>query len=692
MSKSTGRISNSSSFAPRRADGRQNVYMGEQRCSVRQQATAKMSLLPVTTVRTSWPLSNQRLMHQLNADQVALQRQYDQLSTGKRVLRLSDDPAAASRAIGLHRGIDRATQLVRNAASTMNFYQSTDTSLARVDNALIEARSVAVQAAQNVISDDERAAFATTIEETINSVFAAGNAMYRDHQLLGGFLNSQNAFSRVSHKILFKGSDAVAKTDMGGGETNAINLNANQALGALSVFYEGEKLDAGVNADSRLVDMRQGKGITAGLIKVSGGGNWHDLDLSAATTMGDVVTLISGTNIDGRTLAASLTTDGIRVEYTDGLGGTLAIADAQGSEMADQLEIINANGMISPPLIGSGISPTVTSQTKIADLNNGAGIDIADGLQILQDDNVFVVDLSTAETVSDVLIAINRSGADIRAELKGNEGRIQLRSLQSGSNYAIGENGGNAARAMGIRTATELTPLADLASGQGIALNPDTGELLIIRPDGVELELNLEGSKTVGDVMSLIQNHPLNQDTLRVLVDLNAFGNGLQLTAPPGVDPITVRRVGSSNAAMRLGWMGEDGADTVGTVMGPVDTIMGADFNTRDAGGTLDTLLRLQEAVSVGDIPEIGRLQGKLDNDLDRASRSRGRVGVWTRNAQQLSELSETRIITMRSQLSHEIDADLATVVSDMSQRQLALEASMRIIGQTSQMTVLNFL
>ena len=651
-----------------------------------------MPVLPVTTVRTSFPLSNQRLLFQLNADQVELQKQYDQLSTGKRVLRLSDDPAAASRAIGLHRGIDHATQISRNAASSLNFYQSTDTSLSRVDNALIEARSVATQSAQNVISDDERAAFATTIDETINIVFASGNAMYRDHQLLGGFLNSQDAFSRIGDKILYHGAEAIARTDLGAGETSALNLNANQALGALAVFFEGEQLQAGVNSDTRLVDMRNGEGITPGLMRVSGGGDWYDLDLSAATTMGDVVTLISGTDVDGRTLAASLTTDGIRVEYADGLGGTLALADAEGSEMADQLTILNPAGLNPPPLIGSGISPAVTEHTKISDLDSGDGIDISDGIQVIQDDEVFIVDLSAAETVSDVLIAINRSGADIRAELKGDEGRIQLRSMKSGSDYAVGENGGDAATLLGIRTATEQTLLSDLGSGQGIALNPNSAEISILRPDGVQLDLNLEGATTVGDVINLIRDHPLNQDTARVLVDLNAFGNGIQLTAPPNTEPLTIRRIGSSNAGLRLGWLGEDGADNVGSVIGPVDTIIGSDFNTRDAGGTLDTLLRLREAVSTGDIPEISRLQATLDLDLDRASRARGRVGVWSRNAQQLSEVAENRLISMKSQLSDETDADIATVVSDMSQRQLALEASMRLIGKTSQMTVLNFL
>ena len=654
--------------------------------------SCKMPLLPVTTVRTSWPLSNQRLLFQLNADQLALQRQYDQLSTGKRVLRLSDDPAAASRAIGLHRGIDRATQLTRNTASSLNFYQSTDTALARVDNALIEARAVTIESAQNVIPEDERAAFATTIDETINTVFAAGNAMYRDHQLMGGFLNDQDAFSRIDDKILFQGGLAVGRTDMGGGEADAINLNAHQSLGAVAVFHEGNELLAGVNSATRLVDMRYGEGITPGPIRISGGADWYDLDLSAATTMGDVVTLISGTDIDGRTLAASLTNDGIRVEYSDGLGGTLAIADAEGSEMADQLTILNPLGLTPPPLVGSGISPAVTTQTRIADLDEGNGIDISDGLQIIQDDEVFVVDLADAETISDVLIAINRSGADVRAELKGTEGRIQLRSLKSGSNYSVGENGGNAATDLGIRTATEATRISDLGNGQGIAMNPDSAELTIIRPDGVEFDLNLEGATTVGDVITLIRDHPLNQDTARVVVDLNEFGNGLQLTAPPDTGSLTVRRVGSSNAGLRLGWLGEDGADNVGSVIGPVDTIIGADFNSRDAGGTLDTLLRLRKAVTEGDIPEITRLQATLDIDLDRASRARGRVGVWSRNAQQLSEVAETRLIAMKSQLSDEIDADIATSVSDMSQRQLALEASMRLIGQTSQMTVLNFL
>ena len=321
-----------------------------------------MPLLPVSTTRTSTPLTNQRLLFQLNNDQLALQRQYDQLSTGQRVLRLSDDPAAAGRAIALQRGIDRSEQLVRNTNSTANFYQGADTALERVDNALIQARATAVEGAQSVISDDERVALATSIQESIDTVFAAGNTMFRDHQLLGGFLSTESAFQYDGNDIVFHGSDAVAQTKVGAGVPTAINVNATESIGAFATFLEGDPLNATLDANSRLVDLRGGLGVTAGSIKMSGGGNFVEVDLSSAATIGDVASLISEVELDGRPIAASLTDDGIRVEYLDGLSGTLAIANSVGSTTATELAIANPTGLVAPPIIGD--DPFATSDHR----------------------------------------------------------------------------------------------------------------------------------------------------------------------------------------------------------------------------------------------------------------------------------------------------------------------------------------
>ncbi len=651
-----------------------------------------MPPLPISATRTSTPLSTQRLLFQLNSDQIALQQKFDQLSTGRRVLRLSDDPVAANRAISLHQGIDLGEQLLRNANSTTNFYQATDSALAQVDNALIAARGAALEGAQTVISEDERAALAGTIRETINSVFSAGNSLYRDHQLLGGFLESGVAYEYDNQDIVFTGTNATGRTELGAGGPSKINVTGNEGLGTNAIFIEGDSLNTSINADSRLVDLRQGEGVTPGKLRFSGGSNWVDLDLTPSATIGDVVDLVNTVEIDGRPLNASLTNDGIRIEYADGLSGTLAIQDAVGSKMAKELAISNPDGIQAPPIIGDFLTPRVTTSTKITDLDNGAGLDLSAGIQLLQGDKTFVIELGDAETVGDVLIAINRSGGDVHAELNEAEGRIQLRARRSGVDYSVGENGGDAARSLGIRTATELTKLSDLGRGQGMSLNIDGPDLIITRPDGTELPLDLNGLESVTDVIQLIANHPQNQDTLQVLVDLNDFGNGLQLKAPPGAAQLSIRQVGISDAGLRLGLVAPGTNDATGSIVGPVDTIVGTDFAPRDAGGVLDTLLRLERAIGEGEIPEIARLQLKLDDDFDRASRSRGRIGVLSNNLQQLQASTENKVIQLRGQLSQEVDADLATVISELTQRQTALDASMRLMGQTSKMTILNFL
>lgn len=651
-----------------------------------------MPLLPVAAKRTSAPLATQRLLHQLHADQLALQRHFDQLSTGRRVLRLSDDPAAAGRALGLQRGIDRTVQLGRNAEATETFYQSADSALARVDEALILARGTAVEAAQNVLPQNEREALAQTIHEALNSVVAAGNAMYRDHQMLGGILESEDAFRWDEDSILFHGNRSIGQTKLGSGVPVPINVDGGQALGVGSTILEGEPLDPALRPDSRLVDLRGGEGVAEGVIRISDGNQWQTLDLRDAATIGDVADVLEATELGGRGLTATISADGFRLEYSDGLPGTLAIADAEGSRMARDLGLDNPQGLIAPPLESTGLAPRATSATRLSDLAGGSGIDVSDGIRIEQGDRTFEIDLSQAETIGDVLIAINRSDADLRGELNETAGRIELRGLRSGVDYSVGENGGDAATQLGIRSATAGVLLSDLGRGQGVSLNSGSEDLIITRPDGVELAIDLEAAETVDDVMQLIRDHPQNQDTLRVLVGLNDVGNGIQLDAPPGGGPLRVRQPAQSDAGLRLGLIPAGETEAEGAANGSLVSIIGDDFRRLDGGGTVDTLLRLEAAVREGDTGEIERLQARLDIDFDRATRTRGAVGTWSRNLSQLREAAASDETRLRDQLSQEVDADFATVLSDMTRRQTALEASLRLIGQTAQMTVLNYL
>ncbi len=54
---------------------------------------------PAIAGRTSMQLSTSRLLFQIHQDQSAIQKLQTQLSTGRRISNLSEDPAAAIRAV-----------------------------------------------------------------------------------------------------------------------------------------------------------------------------------------------------------------------------------------------------------------------------------------------------------------------------------------------------------------------------------------------------------------------------------------------------------------------------------------------------------------------------------------------------------------------------------------------------------------
>lgn len=651
-----------------------------------------MGVLPVAGSRVTEPLKTARLVSQLNADQLAIQRAFDQLSSGRRVTKVSDDPAAAGRAIILQRGISRGEQLSRNAGVTESFYAATDGALQRLDQSLIEARGVTVEAGQNVLSTDERNALAQTIRGTLNSAIAAGNAIFRDQQLMGGVLENTPALTFDGRDVMFRGTDAVAKTNVGSGGLVNVGVSGLEAMGLAGTIHQGPSLNAGLDRSTRLIDMRDGLGVKPGLIRISDGGNFVDVDLRAASTLGDVVDVIESIDFAGRRLRMTVQPDGVALDFADGLPGTLAIADPPGESMAKELSLLNPLGLTAPPLVATRLAPRVTEATLLSRVNGGAGINVTSGIVIQQAEASFTVNLAEARTVGDVLIAINRSGADVLAELDTASGGITIRGLRNGVDYSIGENGGSAARRLGLRTADGSTALSKLDRGRGLVLNNDGPDLSIIRPDGVELAIDLNGATTIEDVMIRIRNHPMNQDTLRVQPSLNPVGNGIQLLAPPGANRLVVRASSSGNAAHALGLVPPGQMESQSSTVGAFEIFRGSDYKPLEPGGAVDTLIRLETAVRSGDIKEISRLQGLLDVDLDRSNNTRGRVGVWTQNVQQLKESADDQVIALKSELSTEIDTDFASVITELQQRQATVEASLRLIGQTAQLSLLDFL
>ena len=652
-----------------------------------------MSLLPVVTPRSSDALQQRRLVYQVNADQVDLQGLYDQLSTGRRVLSGSDDPAAAARGLNLSAGIAHSEQLSRNAQATAGYLQTADSALSNVDAALIEARGVAVSAAQNILSDGERQALAQNVDELINRVLMVGNDAFQKTAVFGGVLTTEPPLSRELDGVLFAGNNAVAKPKLARNTYIDTLPTGEAALGLAKPAVKGVPLVSTLNEDTRLVDMRNGLGIKPGIVRITDGSGWQELDLRGSVTLGDLKERFESLDLGGRSLQLDIDADSITLGYADGRNGTLGIDDVPGSNTSVQLNINNPSAIIAPPLEGGALGPRTTPLTRLSDLNAGAGIDVSGGLRIQAGSQVTDIDLSTAEVVDDVLTAINRSGAPIRAELDATTGTINLHMLKSGVNYSIGELGGTAATDLGIRSSGLDTSLDDLLGGRGVRLNPPgEDDLWLERPDGTQFSIDVTGMSTIGDVIDAINSHPANQDVRRITAELKSSGNGIRLWGPVDTNSLTVRNLGTSDIGTALGLIPAGDTEAAGGVSAGVTQLVGSDPAEVEPGGTFDTLLRLREAVASGDEFDLARLTEQLNSDMQQTLHTRGEIGYRAQAVDALRIEAEDQTVAMKSRLSEEVDADLTQVISEISSKQAALEASLQMVGRTAALTVLNFL
>ena len=152
--------------------------------------------------------------------------------------------------------------------------------------------------------------------------------------------------------------------------------------------------------------------------------------------------------------------------------------------------------------------------------------------------------------------------ASINADGSG----INVRSKLSGTDFSIGELGGTTATELGIRSLHENTLLNTLNRGLGIQ-TADGADFTIVRNDGVELQIDISGAVTIGDVLDRINNNPTNLNVptpnspYRIVARLAAFGNGIELVDddPTGVatngtpHTLQVRASTLSLAAVDLG-------------------------------------------------------------------------------------------------------------------------------------------
>lgn len=250
---------------------------------------------------------------------------------------------------------------------------------------------------------------------------------------------------------------------------------------------------------------------------------------------------------------------GVRYQATENV---LSNAFDEGVVLPFSVSGANVFGALSNRVKGAvDLAPSITINTRLSDLRGAAGRGVFRGLvQLGNGATTKTIDLTQADTVGDVIDAINTAGvgsitasiapggAGLRLTTTSGTDNITLREVGGGTtatdlglHVETGGGGGVAVTGNGVSPkVTLLTPLASLRGGAGI----DQVNGLVISTDGNASTISLAGATTVQDLLNAI-----NGGSSSVRAQINADGNGIDILNDTQGTRINISENGGTTAA-----------------------------------------------------------------------------------------------------------------------------------------------
>lgn len=202
----------------------------------------------------------------LQASLGRLAQSQEQLTTGKRINRASDDPTDAARAMRTRSALADQEQYGRNGQDAVTWMNLTDSRLQSMNDSLRRVRDLALTGGTDTNSGTAREALAVEVEQLRDKLLTEANATYLGRPIFGGITPGEKAFADDGtfvgttgdvHRTVADGVDVVISSDGA----------ALFGSGATSMFAELDALanairagdTAAIQAGIDQVDVRSGK-------------------------------------------------------------------------------------------------------------------------------------------------------------------------------------------------------------------------------------------------------------------------------------------------------------------------------------------------------------------------------------------------------------------------------------------------
>lgn len=192
-------------------------------------------------MRVTQSMLSNNMLRNLNNSYNKMATLQNQLTTGSKLNRPSDDPVGSVKAMGYNSTLTRNAQFSRNVTEVTSYLEASDSSLGLIGEGLKRVKELTVQAASDTATDEDREMVRAEIDQIRQQLRDVANTQVGDKYIFSG----SNTLSPLypSSSANAAAGQTVAAADMGGNDDSlpvelydGITLDMNSS--AKSMFKE----------------------------------------------------------------------------------------------------------------------------------------------------------------------------------------------------------------------------------------------------------------------------------------------------------------------------------------------------------------------------------------------------------------------------------------------------------------------
>ncbi|WP_066175600.1 flagellar hook-associated protein FlgL [Bacillus marinisedimentorum] len=195
-------------------------------------------------MRVTQSMLTNNMLKNLSNSYSRMGKYQDQLATGKKITKPSDDPVVAMKGMSYRTNLTEVEQYKRNLSEVYNWMENSDAAMDKATQVIQRVRELTVQASNGTYEEGQKAAIAKEVGQLKEHLTAIANTQVAGKYIFNGTNTAEKPFNEDGTRNSVKGPDV--NIEVSKGVRIPVNIDGDQVFPA-GLFTDLQKLEGTLN-------------------------------------------------------------------------------------------------------------------------------------------------------------------------------------------------------------------------------------------------------------------------------------------------------------------------------------------------------------------------------------------------------------------------------------------------------------